>query len=173
MAPRLFLTPEVLSARRYAAGVRILIALAAGLLLVVDPALARYPLVAASGFAVIAVTGAIELVVPDQRRQGFEEALSCVAVVCIVGFSGGRVDVLSVLWLVAAASGVLARGGRAGRVAPVLVMGGLFSPLVTEGGHERGGSGLRLRVDRAAARDRPYLSRDGWAAAGGPPRRRP
>ena len=126
-------TPEVAGARRYSARVRIAIALAGGLLLAVDPALAEAPLAAAIGFAVIGATGVVELFVRDERWLGIEEALSCVAVICMVGWSAGQVDVVSLLWLVAAACGVLARGGRVGRVARVIVVATLFSPLVTTG----------------------------------------
>lgn len=133
MAPRLEPTPEVASARRYAARVRVLLAFAGGALLVIDPEISAAPVAAAIGFAVIALTGVMELTVRSRRWLAVEEALSCVAAVCIVGWSRGRVDVLSVLWLAAAASGVLARGGRVGPVARVLVTAALCSPLVTTG----------------------------------------
>jgi diguanylate cyclase (GGDEF)-like protein len=55
-------------------------------------------------------------------------------VIAIVGWSGGAVNAISVLWLVAAVSGVLARGGRVGAIARVIVVATLFSPLITEGG---------------------------------------
>lgn len=133
MALRVDPTPEVARARRYAARVRILLALVGGLLLAVDPAVAAAPVPAAIGFGVIGATGVWELFVRSERWLALEEVLSCVAVVCMVGWSGGRVDVVSLLWLVAAASGVLARGGRVGPVGRVLVVGALFSPLVTVG----------------------------------------
>ena len=54
--------------------------------------------------------------------------------VTIVGWGGAEVNAISLLWLVAAASGVLARGGRVGGVARVIVVLTLFSPLITHGG---------------------------------------
>ncbi len=132
MSQRPDATPEVARARRYAARVRILIALAGGLLLSLEPELAVHLWPAAIGFAVIGVTGLVEWYVHDERWLRVEEALSCVAVICMVGLSGGRVNVVSVLWLVAAAAGVLARGGRVGGVGRVVVVGVLLSPLVIE-----------------------------------------
>ena len=126
-------TPEVARARRYAARVRILLALVGGGLLAVDPALTSQPVPAAIGFAVIGVTGIVEWAVQNERWLAVEEALSCVAVVCMVGFNGGDVNLVSMLWLVAAASGVLARGGRVGVVSRVVVVGTLLSPVVTQG----------------------------------------
>ena len=113
---------------------RILLALIGGLLLAVDPGVTAHPVPAAAGFAVIGLTGLVEWFVRDERWLGAEEALSCVAVVCMVGWNGGQVDVVSLLWLVAAASGVLARGGRVGVLGRAIVLGTLFSPLVTRGG---------------------------------------
>jgi diguanylate cyclase (GGDEF)-like protein len=126
-------TPEVARARRYAARVRILLALVGGGLLAVDPALTSHPVPAAIGFAVIGVTGVFEWAVQTERWLAVEEALSCVAVVCMVGFSAGEVNLVSMLWLVAAASGVLARGGRVGVVGRAVVAGTLLSPIVTQG----------------------------------------
>jgi diguanylate cyclase (GGDEF)-like protein len=126
-------TPEVARARRYAARVRILLAIVGGGLLAVDPAVTSHPVPAAIGFAVIGVTGVVEWAVQNERWLAVEEALSCIAVVCMVGFNAGEVNLVSVLWLVAAASGVLARGGRVGVVGRVVVVGTLLSPIVTQG----------------------------------------
>ena len=48
------------------------------------------------------------------------------------------------LWLVAATTGVLARGGRVGRLGRVIVMATLFSPLVTTGGMSAEALGFAL-----------------------------
>ncbi|MGH3992359.1 MAG: GGDEF domain-containing protein, partial [Pseudonocardiaceae bacterium] len=133
MARRPDPTPEVARARRYAARVRVLLAFVGCLLLAVDPSVTSHPVPAAIGFGVIGVTGVVEWAVQSERWLGLEEALSCVAVVCMVGWSAGDVDVVSMLWLVAAASGVLARGGRVGAPGRVIVVGTLLSPVVTTG----------------------------------------
>lgn len=127
-------TPEVARARRYAARVRILVALVGGALLVADPNISPEPEAAAIGLTVIGLTGIIEWLVSSQRWLLLEETFSCIAVITIVGFSGADVNAISLLWLVAAASGVLARGGRVGGGARLIVVVTLFSPLITEGG---------------------------------------
>ena len=83
-------TPEVARARRYAARVRILLAVVGGGLLAVDPAVTSHPVPAAIGFAVIGVTGVVEWAVQNERWLAVEETLSCVAVVCMVGFNAGE-----------------------------------------------------------------------------------
>jgi predicted signal transduction protein with EAL and GGDEF domain len=120
-------------ARKYAARVRVLLALVGGMILVIDPSIDPHPVPAAIGFAVIGLTGVVEWTVQSPRWLRLEEALSCIAVVCMVGWDAGNVDLVSLLWLVAAASGVLARGGRVGALGRVIVVGTLLSPLVTQG----------------------------------------
>ena len=135
-------TPEVAGARIYAARCRIALALIGGALLALDPGPYPHIVAAAIGFGVIGLTGLVERFVRGERWLSYEEALSCIAVVCMVGYNQGRVDVVSLLWLVAAVTGVLARGGRVGRVGRVLVVGALFSPLVTTGTFTTENAGL-------------------------------
>ncbi len=126
-------TPEVARARVFAARVRIAIAITGGVLLAVDPALTPVPVAAAVGFGVLALTGIVESLSKARRWLGLEEVLSCIAVITMVGFARGQVDLVSMLWLVAAASGMLARGGRVGSLPRVIVIATLLSPLVTAG----------------------------------------
>jgi diguanylate cyclase (GGDEF)-like protein len=126
-------TPGVARSRRYAARVRIALAILGGVLLAIDPSVHTNTAAATVALAVIGLTGLVELVVPDDRWLKVEETLSCVAVVFVVGASGGQVTPVTLLWLVAAAVGVLARGGRVGKLGRVLVVGALFSPLATQG----------------------------------------
>ena len=125
-------TPQVANARRYAARVRILLALTGAGLLAVNPHLQPHPLIGAIGCAVLGMTGIFELLVRGDGWLGLEESLSCTAALCIVGFGEGRVGGLTLLWLSAAAVGVLARGGRVGGVARLLVTGALISPIVLQ-----------------------------------------
>ena len=127
-------TPEVARARRYAARVRILLALVGAAVIVVEPEAALHPAAAAVGLAVIGVTGVVQWFDARARWLPLEETLSGAAVVTMIGWNQGQLDVISAIWLVAAAVGVLARGGRVGTIAPVIVIGTLFSPLVTAGG---------------------------------------
>ena len=141
-------TPQVANARRYAARVRILLALTGAGLLAVDAHLQPHPLIGAIGCAVLGVTGVFELLVRGDRWLGVEESLSCTAAVCIVGFGEGRVSGLTLLWLSAAAVGVLARGGRVGGLARLLVTGALISPIVLQQG--LGGEEVALLVSALA-----------------------
>ena len=125
-------TPEVARARRYAARVRIAVALIGGAILVVEPSAALHPPAAAVGLTVIGLTGLIEWFDSRARWLALEETFSCTAVISIVGLNEGAVDIFSVLWLVAATTGVLARGGRVGRLGRIIVMATLFSPIVTD-----------------------------------------
>jgi EAL domain-containing protein (putative c-di-GMP-specific phosphodiesterase class I) len=71
------------------------------------------PALAIAGFIVIALTAFVQLAAPSLQWITIEESLSPIAGVLIIGLGEERVTVLTVLWLVAIASGVLARGGRA------------------------------------------------------------
>ncbi len=166
-------TPEVAGARIYAARCRIALALIGGALLALDPGAYPHVVAASIGFAVIGITGLVERFVRGSRWLGYEEALSCIAVVCMVGYNEGRVDVVSLLWLVAAVTGVLARGGRVGRVGP-RDRGGravLAARDHRDDDHRepRPGGGL----DHPSPGRGPDLTGDGRAAAAGSPRRRP
>jgi diguanylate cyclase (GGDEF)-like protein len=133
MAPRPEPTVDVVRARRYAAHVRIAIALVGLGLLAADSSIDPHPTTAALGLTVIGVTGIVESLIRHQRWLRLEEALSCLAAVFILGWGEGQVTAITVIWLVAAAVGVLARGGRIGTVGRLLVLGALLSPLVTQG----------------------------------------
>ncbi|MBN1527463.1 MAG: bifunctional diguanylate cyclase/phosphodiesterase [Thermoleophilaceae bacterium] len=137
-------TPEVARARRYAARVRIAVALTGGALLVVQPEVALHPAAAAVGLAVIGLTGLVEWFDARARWLAVEETLSCAAVISIVGVNEGSVDIIWVLWLVAAATGVLARGGRVAPFGRLIVIGTLLSPLVTTGGMSAEAVGFAL-----------------------------
>ncbi len=126
-------TAEVARARRYAAHVRIAVAGLGFLILLLDPSAVAHPFPAAVGLAVIGITGAIESLVHHARWLAFEESFSCLAAVSIVAWSGGEISAITLLWLVAAATGVLARGGRVGGIGRFLIVGALLTPLITEG----------------------------------------
>ena len=126
-------TVEVARARRYAAHVRIAVAVLGGVILLLDPDTVTHPVPAALGLAVIAITGIVESIVHHDRWLVFEESFSCLAAILIVAWSGGEINAITLLWLVAAATGVLARGGRIGGVGRILVVGALLAPLVIEG----------------------------------------
>lgn len=137
-------TAGVVRSRRYAAHVRIALAVFGAGLLWADPEVHVHTYGAAIGLAVIGLTGVVESMVVHERWLKLEEALSCVAAVCIVGVGGGEVSAITLLWLVAAAVGVLARGGRVGGAGRLLVLGALFSPLFIHGSMSAENLGLAL-----------------------------
>ncbi|MCW2968261.1 MAG: diguanylate cyclase [Solirubrobacteraceae bacterium] len=133
---------EVFRARRYAARSRILVALAGLGALLADRSIDPRPLTAALGLAVILLTGVLEATTENPSVLRYEEAFSCLAGVFIVGFGEGHVSVITALWLVAAAVGVLARGGRVGGLGRILVLATLASPLAVRGSFSAENAGL-------------------------------
>jgi EAL domain-containing protein (putative c-di-GMP-specific phosphodiesterase class I) len=120
-------------ARRTAALTRTAMGVAGFVLLLLDPTLlpvAAYGLV---GFALIGLTSMLQLVAPRLSWFGAEESLSAASGVLIVGLGSERVTVLSVLWLVAVASGVLARGGRQHWLGRTIVLAALLLPVARYG----------------------------------------
>ena len=132
-APLAPATLQIAGARRYAARVRIVLAFAGALLLALEPHVQAHPLAAGIGCALIALTGMIQLLVRSEGWTRVDEALSCAAVFAIVGLGEGRVTALTLIWLSAAAVGVLARGGRAGNVGRLLVIAALLAPMALSG----------------------------------------
>ncbi len=87
------------------------------------------PALAIAGFATILISAAVQLAAPRLSRLALEESLSASAGVLIVGINSQQVDVVSLLWLVAVASGVLARGGRVHWLGRSVVLFALALPL--------------------------------------------
>jgi len=107
----------------------------AGIALILGwPTLLPHPALGVIGFATIALTALVQLAAPRLAWLTVEESLAGSAGVLLIGFGGERVSVLSVLWLVAVASGVLARGGRVHWLGRTIVLGALALP-VARGGH--------------------------------------
>jgi diguanylate cyclase (GGDEF)-like protein len=121
---------HVLRARRTAAGARGATALGAIVLLISDGGLAKTPALAIAGFAIILVTAVVQLVAPRLGWLQIEESVSPLAGILIIGLGDERVNVLSVLWLGAVASGVLARGGRVHSIGRTLLLSALAMPIV-------------------------------------------
>jgi EAL domain-containing protein (putative c-di-GMP-specific phosphodiesterase class I) len=104
---------HLLRARRTAALTRVTTGVAGIAVIALMPRMMPHPALAIVGFVVIAVSALVQLAAPRLQWITIEESLSPIAGVLIIGLGAERVSVLSVLWLVAIASGVLARGGRA------------------------------------------------------------
>ena len=124
---------NVLRARRTAALTRILIGAAGIALIAFQPSLIPDPLPAALGFGVILLTSAVQLSRARISWLRIEESLATSASILVIGLGDQRVTVLSVLWLVAVATGVMARGGRVHWFGRAVVLLALALPIVREG----------------------------------------
>ncbi len=124
---------HVLRARRTAALTRIAMGLTGIVLLIARPGLEAHPLLAAAGFVTILLTSLVQFAAPRLGLLNLEESLSGVAGLLIIGLGTQRVDILSLLWLVAVASGVLARGGRVQGVGRYMVICSLALPILRHG----------------------------------------
>jgi EAL domain-containing protein (putative c-di-GMP-specific phosphodiesterase class I) len=103
---------HILRARRTAATTRVFMGAIGVFLILMWPTMVDHPALGVIGFATILISAAVQLAAPRASLLSVEEALSAGAGVLIIGFGNQNVDIVSVLWLVAVASGVLARGGR-------------------------------------------------------------
>ena len=124
---------HVLRARRTAACTRIGMGVIGLLVIAADGALLPNPALAAVGFALIALTAGVQLAGPRAAWLSIEESLSGLAAILIIGLGSQRVGVLSILWLVAIASGVLARGGRVHWLGRYIVLAALVLPVLRYG----------------------------------------
>ncbi len=137
-----------------AARIRVALSGVGALMLLTTPSLHPEPIAAAIGLAILAVTALLHGSALPERWLQLEEALATSAGVLIVTAGDGRVTSLTLLWLVSAAVGVVARGGRVGPAGRVLVMAVLASPLARFGatadtlGLLAAGTGLLLAVGR-------------------------
>jgi diguanylate cyclase (GGDEF)-like protein len=83
-----------------------------------------------SGFGIVLVTALVQLLLERKEWIQIEESLASVAAVLIIGLGPDRVTPLTLLWLAAVASGVLARGGRAHWVGRAMLLVSLALPIV-------------------------------------------
>jgi EAL domain-containing protein (putative c-di-GMP-specific phosphodiesterase class I) len=128
---------HILRARRTAATTRVAMGVLGIALIGVWPTLLPLPALGVVGFATIALSAVVQLAAPRLSWLTIEESLAGSAGVLVIGFGGEQVSVLSVLWLVAVASGVLARGGRVHWLGRTILLGALALP-VARAGHMSG-----------------------------------
>jgi diguanylate cyclase len=127
------LPEEVLRARRTASIARATLALVAVVLLIGEQHLSSDPVICAMGFAIIAATAVVQLAMPHTDWLKLEESLAPLSAVLIIGIGPEEVGVLSLLWLAAVASGVIARGGRVGGAGRALLLASLALPILRHG----------------------------------------
>jgi diguanylate cyclase (GGDEF)-like protein len=162
---------HVQRARRTAAWTRATIGAAGIGLLLGEPTLLNHPALGLAGFATILLTAAVQLYGPGLSWLRVEESLAGVAAVLIVGFGDQRVTVLSILWLAAVASGVMARGGRVHWIGRTVVLFALVLPILREGrlsadqaGLALAAIGLLLTIGRLTRELNHLLGRARWDA---------
>lgn len=124
---------HILRARRTAASTRCVLGVLGLALILAQPALLPSPALNIAGFATILISSIVQLASARTSLLRVEESLAAAAAILIVGLGDQRVTILSVLWLVAVATGVMARGGRVHWVGRTVVLVALALPILREG----------------------------------------
>ncbi len=123
---------EVLRARRTAAVARVCLAVLAIVILIAEDQFSSSLLVRVIGFTIIILTAGVALGAPGSPWLKLEESLAATAATLIIGLGPERVTVVSILWLAAVASGVIARGGRVHWVGRTVLLISLALPIIRE-----------------------------------------
>jgi EAL domain-containing protein (putative c-di-GMP-specific phosphodiesterase class I) len=124
---------HILRARRTAATTRATVGLAGIVLILVQPSLLAHPALGIVGFVTITLTALVHRWAPRMRWLRIEEALAGTSAVLLIGLQDQRVTALSMLWLAALASGVMARGGRVHWIGRTVVLAALALPVIRQG----------------------------------------
>jgi EAL domain-containing protein (putative c-di-GMP-specific phosphodiesterase class I) len=124
---------HVLRARRTAAITRVTVGLGGIVLILVQPDMLAHPALGIAGFTTIALTALVQLWAPRMRWLRLEESLAGMAAILIIGLQDQRVTALSLLWLAAIGSGVIARGGRVHWIGRTVVLLALALPAIRQG----------------------------------------
>jgi EAL domain-containing protein (putative c-di-GMP-specific phosphodiesterase class I) len=102
-----------------------------GIALIVDqPRLLPHPVLGVLGFAIIEITALWQLAAIRPAWLKVEESAAGAAAVLIIGMGDQHVTALSILWLAAIASGVMARGGRVHWLGSMIVLIALALPVI-------------------------------------------
>jgi hypothetical protein len=123
---------HIMRARRTAAKTRIGMGLTGIALILVWPKLLPHPLFGVLGFVTILGTAIVQLVTLRPAWLKIEESLAGLAAILIIGLGDQHVTTLTLLWLVAISSGVMARGGRVHWMGSLIVLGALALPVIRE-----------------------------------------
>jgi EAL domain-containing protein (putative c-di-GMP-specific phosphodiesterase class I) len=124
---------HILRARRTAATTRATVGLGGITLILVQPSLLAHPALGIAGFLTITLTALVHLWAPRMRWLRIEESLAGAAAILIIGLQDQRVTALSLLWLAAIGSGVMARGGRVHWIGRTVVLTALALPVIRQG----------------------------------------
>jgi EAL domain-containing protein (putative c-di-GMP-specific phosphodiesterase class I) len=121
-------------ARKTAALTRVVLGVLGVLLILAKPNLLPIPACGIAGFAVIVLTSLLQLADLRIAWVQAEESFAASAAVLIIGLGDQDVSVVSLLWLVCLAAGVMARGGRVHWIGRAVVLGALVLPIIRGGG---------------------------------------
>jgi diguanylate cyclase len=142
----------------------------------IDLALAQsglllHPALVVAGFAMITITAVVHLCAPRMSWLKLEESLAGASAILIIGLGDQRVTALSILWLAAVATGVMARGGRVHWIGRSVVLFALVLPVIRYGylsaGHAAlcvAAVGLLLTTGRLTRELNELLSQARWDA---------
>ncbi|HEY0280281.1 MAG TPA: EAL domain-containing protein [Solirubrobacterales bacterium] len=105
-----------------------------GIALILDrPESLPLPAAGVAGFAVIVVTAVLQLANLRIVWTQVEETFAATAAILIVGVQNEWVNAINLLWLVALAAGMMARGGRVRWMGRVVVLAALALPIARSG----------------------------------------
>ncbi len=105
-----------------------------GIVLILDrPEALPLPAAGIAGFAVIVLTAFLQLANLRIIWTQVEETFAATAAILIIGVQDEWVNAISLLWLVALAAGVMARGGRVHWIGRTVVLVALVLPIVRSG----------------------------------------
>lgn len=121
-------------ARQTAAVCRVVLGLFGIILILARPDLLPIPAAGIAGFAVIVVTALLQLGDLQIAWVQVEESFAASASILIIGLGNEQVTVISLIWLVALAAGVMARGGRVHWIGRTVVVIALAVPIIRAGG---------------------------------------
>jgi EAL domain-containing protein (putative c-di-GMP-specific phosphodiesterase class I) len=119
-------------ARQMAAITRVVLGVLGVLLLLAKPQMVPIPACGIAGFAVIVVTALLQIADLRLTWVQLEESLAASAAVLIIGLGDQTITAVSLLWLVALATGVLARGGRVHWIGRAVVLAALAMPVARD-----------------------------------------
>lgn len=117
-------------ARQTAALSRVVLGVLGVLLVFAKPEQVPTPACAIVGFAIIVVTALLQLADLKVTWVQMEESVAASAAVLIIGLGYQTITAVTLLWLVALAAGVMARGGRVHWIGRAVVFGALLLPIV-------------------------------------------
>jgi EAL domain-containing protein (putative c-di-GMP-specific phosphodiesterase class I) len=105
-----------------------------GIALILDrPETLPLPAAGVAGFAVIVVTAFLQLANLRIVWTQVEETFAATAAILIIGVQNEWVNAINLLWLVALAAGMMARGGRVHWIGRTVVLAALALPIVRSG----------------------------------------